>query len=299
MRKEEKMDKERNLLSGAFRKLLDEHKVVLTDGTNVGEFYLIEVDADGTLISDFLKVYSRLGKFKQDLARKRLANDRNRQTYGVVVDEQMQYVFAFNRELGWVKEGQIVVAEAGSFLLDYAGPTSFFSSQVKNSDLDLTAAPVRFKNISLLDRVAQEYAKHTVQVEGQEMILVNFNYSSPTLQDCLETYRQELTDEFKLRVATQKFGEGNQSNTYGVFFDHDLRMHFVFNECFAHFNREKGELLYTSLEEVLLGNDKKISKTSPPVEPALTIPKFLHPRDPFNKVCTGGRICYAIIGPED
>jgi hypothetical protein len=78
---------------------LQEHTVALQDSKQAASMYLIEVKAESSLRKDFLDTYEPdLDDFKRQLAEKEIPDDQAEQTYGVLINTDLQYVYAFNRK---------------------------------------------------------------------------------------------------------------------------------------------------------------------------------------------------------
>lgn len=291
---------QRNILESTFRNILEEHKLIVTDGTNVNEIYLIEVDPGTTLLADFETTFPDMKGFKLDAARKSLGKDEGKQTYGVAIDTDLQYVFAFNRQFAEFANNKLVFTNPKDIILNNIehGAKKKFDFDPKTNTgegLTVTEEAVKFTHPSLVSKIMDYYADHRISIDYSTYLLVEFEHKTPTLRDLEGTYKEELSkDSFKKRVAEGKFGDKLETNTYGVLFDENLKMKFVFNTKFAEFEAVEG-LVYQPLEELLLDNGRKAPQGSPLDSLEFDLPS---PR-PSRRRCFGGRACYALTGPKD
>jgi len=285
------MDEAKNIMDTTFREILGEHELIITDGTNAGKFFLIEVDARAKLFDDYKETFAKKGGLQVKVAKKVLKTDS--QTYGVVIDQDLQYVFAFNRQFADFHGNQLKFVDPERYVLDVVenGVQGKRGLPKDNeSDLEVTDGKVEFTHPSLMGRVVGKYTKERVEIDGQNYFLVDFSYTTSFLQDLVRTYGDDV-DQFKRKLAEEKFGDEKKSHRYGVLFDEDLRMRFVYNKEFAEF--EDGAIVFTSLDDILVP-PKVEEKRSIMDELDWTPPRsFSRPR------CTGGRACYALVGPKD
>jgi hypothetical protein len=94
---------EKRNLTDTITECFAEHQVDLDGKDGVAYMYLIEVSRPGSLAEDFIDTYKgEIDEFKEGLAKKMWPEDA-RQKYGVLVDQDLKYVFAFNREFADLK----------------------------------------------------------------------------------------------------------------------------------------------------------------------------------------------------
>jgi hypothetical protein len=87
----------RNLIT-TIQECMAEHTVNITYKGETRKLYLIEVSVKNSLFQDFMDTYTgEIDDFKKDLAKK-LMKKNDQQTYGVLIDENLKYAFAFNRK---------------------------------------------------------------------------------------------------------------------------------------------------------------------------------------------------------
>jgi hypothetical protein len=92
--------KKRNLIE-TIEGCLREHEVRLAGKTGETPMFLIEVTANNSLFSDFFDTYTaEIDSFKRKLAEKIISNRNSPQKYGVLINEELFYSFAFNRKFG-------------------------------------------------------------------------------------------------------------------------------------------------------------------------------------------------------
>lgn len=284
------MEKERNILESTFRNLLSNHTLTIGDGTNLDEFYVIEVYPKTALVDDFMATYPDIEEFKSDVAKASLGKDRGRQTYGVIISKQLQYMFAFNRQFAEFKGFELAFETPEDVILSYirdGAKTKFNFERTDQAIPKDLGGRVSFARPSLLDRVKDYYRQHKVTIDGKEYFLVEFENTSFTFNDIVGTYKKELRDDFKRKIAEAKFKKDKvEQNKYGILFDEEMRMRFAFNTRFANFR--EGAIVYQPLEELLLSGGKPTDKK-----------ELMLPRVDHRKNCSGGRLCYALVGLKD
>jgi hypothetical protein len=119
---------ERNL-KGTIENCLKEHSVQLTTENKDATMYLIEVNSDlgktqpkNAVFKDFKMTYPEADKFQTALAKKVFHSGRQR-VYGVLVDKNLQFQFAFNRLFADMNhEKKIEFKELEELLLGLAQP---------------------------------------------------------------------------------------------------------------------------------------------------------------------------------
>jgi len=250
---------------------MQEHKVNLRQGKSRENFYLIEAGYKGNTADDFDTTYPQATPFQKSVARKLFGQD-TPQAYGVLVDKDMKYQFAFNRKFADLndKRDKLVFVSADDFLLEEVEVASTslpsFSAEnlgggitvrysLRSGKQDITTGKVAFTNPSLLGRVSEGLAKRKVRAAdlSDMFYLIEMEYKTPTLPDFLRTYEGDL-DKFKMRMAERTFGglDIKKDNTYGVLISNDLQMQFAFNTLFAKYDPIKKIISFQSAEQALL-----------------------------------------------
>ncbi|MBT5021746.1 hypothetical protein HOK51_08480 [Candidatus Woesearchaeota archaeon] len=305
----------RNLIA-TLEDCLKEHQVDLKDskGTDVVPMYLIEVNAKSWLLKDFLDTYkSEINDFKRKLADKILRGDNVTQKYGVLLNTNLKYSFAFNRDFADLDKnrGKIEFKDAEEYLLEksanedlsqdveaddntfpvdldfdpgFRGGTGIVYSitgkrsgqnkpKTKKKTQKKSTAVVSFDKASLLNRVDKLYSKNKVKLnlsgsKIKSMILIEVKYKTSKLDDFMKTYEGDV-DEFKEKIARKMLGDKKIVNTYGILLTPSLQMKYAFNTAFAKYDKESESIVYTPVEEVLLGETKQVdlSKEKPKPRP--------------------------------
>ena len=194
----------RNLIS-TIHDCLKEHKVELSGKGGTVPFYLIEVGASHSLFGDFVDTYSgKIDPFQRRLAKNLLGTDQKSQTYGVLVDTDLKYNFAFNRKFADLdrKNKKIKFKDVEDYLLEVSnkgveGPhpihpnndidgldTVFRYSIVgeKNKKTRNRVGEVDFEGKSLLDRISTLYSATLgkVKIRNKEKDFINRRISYET-----------------------------------------------------------------------------------------------------------------------
>ena len=290
-------------------------------------FSVIEVRGAGNLLDDFIKTYSPLDKFKTTLAKKVLP-EKGKQSYGVLIDADLQYRFAFNRlfadldrenrKIRFKTPEEVLlefvngpdaptqlyleVAEAlkkngddeidnkfieqlgifpkgddddlGSYVDDTVMRYAFIGGD-RSKDRSVPENPSGlFKHNSLVDRVRQIYAGKEVDLKTdngvEKFYLVKIKYETSTLDDFLNTFKDEL-DEFKKKLARKVFGEKKTENTYITVVNKDLKIVYAYNARFAEYDENSMDIIFNQVEDVLLEAgenvvDEKPTEVTRPIE---------------------------------
>ena len=285
----------RNILESTIREMLEEHKVILTDGCNTSDVYAIELDPDTTLLADFKSTYPDATLSEIKMANAAFGRRKDSQRIAILISMDLQYFFAFNRQFAEITDNRVLFDTAEQYVLDYverSGGKTNLPSIVKQKNIRVTGELPGFTQPSLLDRVEKHYEPHAVDMGGQKYFLVDFEYQTSILEDLKRTYVDEMQDDFKLKTADNKFGDDKKLNKYGVLFDEELTMRFAFNMDFARFKQGDG-IIYMPVEEAILETK---GKPSP-----ITRPRPRRHRGSWRRHgggC-GGAICYAVVGPKE
>jgi hypothetical protein len=297
---------------------LQEHQVNLSISDKVLPFYLIEGNAPSSVFEDFTDTYPEVDRFRRDLAKKVLGVNVFPQTYGVLVNTDLQYSYAFNRRFADLnpEKSQIVFKTPEDILLEEAKGKDLSTSIIDDKDGNsfpkgLSNMVIRYAIVgqkgqgqgnlveppqartSMLDRIQKDYEKKEIKLSGQtrreRFFLVQVPYETSKLQDFELTYINDF-NQFQQKLAKRLFGEGRQENNYSVIFNKDLRMVAAFNTAFAHYDSKRKEIVYTAVEDVLL-NVASNSDLSTMVSQR---PKTIFTRPNRGPV----RYRYAIVGKE-
>ncbi|MBS3094148.1 hypothetical protein J4474_00640 [Candidatus Pacearchaeota archaeon] len=291
---------ERNLLP-TIRECLSEHAVDLSVGEKRFPMYLIEAEVSSPLDKDFFDTYAIGDEFKKKIARNVLRG--RGQTYGVLVDSDLKYRFAFNRRFADFNfdDGKVVFKPAEEFLIESLDVTDLSqisndSSNIFNCDSlsDLDAMTMRYALVggrndvptkplipehtgidggfSLLDRIRDSYKQKEVMITIGEttmpFYLVNTSYQTSLLNDFLITYGDEL-DGFERRIAQNSFGFEPKDNEYGILFSQDLRMQFAFNNKFGFYNNRDKTIGFLPPKDILVrATASAPTKPTKPAEPS-------------------------------
>jgi hypothetical protein len=277
----------RNLLS-TVKECLQEHQVELVGTQGVVPMYLIEVGASSPLFKDFIDTYNGdIDNFKRKLAEKTLVQNPSNQMYGVLVDTDLQYAFAFNRQFADLNRQRQRIAFKGveDILLEHSSgqdlsqvdmPEDSFpkfngggfdpgSTLIRYSitgkkggkNNNENSREVSYERASLLDRIKTAYAKNEVKLKLDEdktasFFLVTVPYETSRFADFMRTYDGEV-DGFKEKLAKKTFGDGKVENQYGLLLTPVLQIQFAFNTQFGRYDAKSKSVIYTPSEEVLLG----------------------------------------------
>lgn len=276
------MDMERNLVS-TIEMCLQEHQVTIGQE----DMYLVEFKIKSILHKDFMDTYSgELNEFKTKLAGKVFSHSKSKQSYGVLIDQDLRYRFAFNRKFADMDhEGKRIV---------FTNPEELLLGESKEIDLSREEGPEPFdpvydgfpggsmrieyslvgkksgkknKNIgsatferqSLLDRVS-DYFGEKVKIGGDEFFVITTSYKTSSVDDLIRTYGDEM-DEFKQQLAEKIYPE-ERINKYDLIVSGDLQIVFAYNKEFGSMDRDTGIISYKPIEEVLLEKtgDKPVEK---------------------------------------
>lgn len=282
--------KKRNLLT-TISQCLQEHQVGLAGERGIVPMYLIEVQAPSNLFKDLVDTYGEeVSGFKRKLAEKALKSEPFNQTYGVLVNTDLQYSFAFNRKFADLDrkgkriafrgvEDLLIEMSTGQDLSQIEMPEdsspqgesfghggtairySILGKRDGKNDKPIKCA-VNYEKASLLDRVKNLYARNEVRLESDKnkwgsFYLVNTFYKTPRLTDFLRTYNQAgEVDNFREKLAERVFGKKKTENQYGLLLSPDLQIKFAFNEQFARYDRKSNSMIYTPVEKALLEQTK-------------------------------------------
>lgn len=284
---------------------LKEHQVNIAVGRNKVPFYLIMQERIASPITeDFAKTYPEATDFQRQLAERILTQ--SAQTYGIFVDTNLKYSFAFNRkfaDLNKKKDGIDFKSAEDVLLGTFNQPSQpifpisdfpdgpFFPHDGPGSDLTVryaitggkgsNCAPANlnvnlselFGRASLLDNVKKDYTIKGLKInladERGDFFLTYVDYSTNRLQDFEATYGSS-GDEIRNRLAKKLFANEKIPNRYGVILDNDLKMRFAFNTRFAEYNIGLNKVVYTPEIDLL------VPATSMPQNPQV-FPKYGFP----------------------
>jgi hypothetical protein len=205
MKEEKKMEIDKRNLVSTISECLKEHQVNLKSNNGDVPMYLIEVNAPGNLELDFLSTYAgEVDDFKQKLAKKIFKNSDKAQSYGVLIDEDLKYTFAFNRKFGDInikdkkisfKSVEDVLVDSTSTNFKYEEDTEFPEQPVRprpsfrpdtlirysltgkkdftvkygligrRDEVQDTNSIVSFDKENLLDRIKNFYSENTVVLD--------------------------------------------------------------------------------------------------------------------------------------
>lgn len=84
----------------------------------------------------------------------------------------------------------------------------------------------------------------------REMYLLMMQAKVDTAKELKSIYGKEVTT-LHLRLITKTLGNGETDNTYGVFFNSELRIVFAFNRLFAGYDSESKQVVYKTLDEII------------------------------------------------
>lgn len=283
----------RNLLS-TVKECLQEHQIELAV-----PMYLIEVGASSLLFKDFIDTYNGdVDNFKRKLAEKTLGQNPSNQMYGVLVDTDLQYTFAFNRQFADLdRQGQrIAFKSVEDILLEYSSGQDLSQGDMNEKKFpgfnsggtiiryaitggkggksnNGNGREVSYERVSLLDRVKTAYAENEVELKLDEnklapFFLVTVPYETSRFADFMRTYEGEV-NEFKEKLAKKTFGDGKVENQYGLLLTPNLQIQFAFNTQFGRYDSKSKSVIYTPSEEVLLRqtHKQKIDLSQVPPEP--------------------------------
>jgi len=287
-------DEEKNLMS-TIEDCLKEHRVDLKSDKGVVPMYLIEVTAQSSLYDDFVKTYEgEVDEFKKKLAKKVMGLAWVDQKYGVLINTDLKYEFAFNRRFADIdkKAKKIVYKDVEDVLLDMSnevdlseqesvneladqleqqtGPSLFPGNAVfrysvvgkkSKKKKEKNLGKVEFEKQSLLGRIQTQYADRFVDVKfsGQrqkrELCLIETEYKTKTINDFMKIYGDEISD-FQKKLAKQIFGKKKTNNEYIFMLDKNMQIVFAYNRMFCAYDFQTKKLVYTPVEQVLLQNNK-------------------------------------------
>lgn len=292
----------RRNLTSTISECLKEHEVELAGEEGVVPMSLIEVSAPSSLFQDFVDTYNgEVDEFKRKLAKQIMGEETSTQRYGVLVDGEMRYAFAFNRQFADIDrdaqriafrnvEEILLERSSGQDLSGVEAPLEKFLPDFENDRFSLgstrlkysltgkkgskndgdSKGDISFEKASLLDRVHKEYSGNTVELGNKKFFLVTVPYETDTFTDFMRTYEGEV-DEFKVKLAKQAFGDQKRENQYAFLFDDTLRVQFAFNTTFASYDSEAKTVNYKPAEEVLLeqtqGKDLSVDTPKPTFMP--------------------------------
>jgi hypothetical protein len=278
------------------------------------------------LAEDFVKTYPESTVFQRQLAERILTQ--GIQTYGLFVDINLKYSFAFNRkfaDLNKKKEG-IDFRSAEDVLLGtfnqptqpifpvsdfpgapfspHDGPGSDIvvryaitggkgSNGAANLNVDLSEL---FGRASLLDNVKRDYVRKGLKIdladERGDFFLAYIDYPANLFEDFESTYGSS-GDEIRNRLAKKLFANEKIPNRYGVILDDDLKMRFAFNTRFAEYSVRLKKVVYTPEIDLL------VPATSTPQKPQV-FPKYGFPGPkPKPSSGSGPVFRYAIVGKKE
>jgi hypothetical protein len=301
MVKQEPEIERRNLVS-TIEECLKEHRVELQSSKGISPFYLIEVSVQNKLAADFIETYqASLDDFKIQLAEKTFSGQSQKQKYGVLINPDLQFVFAFNRAFADLnrEKHKIVYKNPDEVLLGKtpiqqkpvsSEPTftpkssSEFPTIIKYSitgkkpGQGLTQGEYSQEMPSLLGRIKDFYLQSPIflQDTSERLLLAQVSYETLSLVDFIRTYSGEV-DTFKQKLARKAFGEKKSMNDYSLLLTHDLKIKYAFNEAFASYDPKKQKVVYSPTEEILLKktntntSEIDLSSVKPPVVAVLHV----------------------------
>jgi hypothetical protein len=316
MAKQEKLEIEKRNLVSTIEGCLKEHQVDLQSSTGISPFYLIEVSAKNKLASDFIDTYkTELDAFKTQLAEKTFSGQSSKQTYGVLIDTDLQFVFAFNRAFADLDReqhkivfknpvdlllGNVYVQQQKPVSSPTIKPISEFPTTMKYS---ITGKKPSQENKgeysqempSLIDRVRDLYIQNPIflQETNESLLLAQITYETLTLVDFIRTYPGEV-DTFRQKLARKAFGENKSMNDYSLLLTPDLKIKYAFNEAFAKYDTKAKKVVYSSAEEVLLEktNQNSIDLSSVKPTPEVHVIHIHHREGPMI-------LKYALVGKKE
>ncbi|VVB77765.1 Uncharacterised protein [uncultured archaeon] len=133
----------RNLLQ-VISNCLDEHRVTISEGNGSQVMRLIEVNVPSILYKDFIDTYnSEVQNFQKKLAKKLMGEDSSQQTYGVLIDSDLKYSFAFNRKFADLdrRKKRINFAGVEDLLLGLANTTDLTKPSKDSEPVMVPVAP--------------------------------------------------------------------------------------------------------------------------------------------------------------
>ncbi len=278
--------KKRNLIN-TITECLKEHQVELAGTKSTVPMYLIEVSMQGNSYTDFKDTYnSEVDDFKKLLADKVFKNTNSDQTYGVLINTDLQYSFAFNRKFADIDkvEHKIKFKDIEELLLEmvskqdislikpennYPNRPNSGNSTIRYSisgkkdnktNENTSNEKLNFDKASMLDRITALYSKNqiimnTEKENYEELFLINISYNTSTINDFMNTYKGEL-NSFQKKLAQNIFENKKTNNTYSILLSSGLQMKYAFNTDFARYDEKSKSVVYTPVEEVLLSKTK-------------------------------------------
>ncbi len=115
---------------------------------------------------------------------------------------------------------------------------------------------------NVLSIVRGDMVRHKVNVllpgelEVKMLYLLMISAETNTVEDFQKTFSGQIT-HLHLRLAKKIWGDKKKQNTYGVFFDDEMKMVFAFNRLFADFQKKglstsgDGLVVYRDLDELI------------------------------------------------
>lgn len=155
--------------------------------------------------------------------------------------------------------------------------------------------------------VLSDMVRHKVKVTlpgelgVKSLYLLMISAETNTVEDLQRTFDRQVT-HLHLRLAKKIWGNKKRQNTYGVFFNDEMKMIFAFNRLFADF--KDGQVVYCDLDELIekaIGDINKPQVCSDSIEdpasgPVPHFPPYHH--NPFH----GGHdilVRYSIPDPSE
>lgn len=144
--------------------------------------------------------------------------------------------------------------------------------------------------------IADDLVNHEVRVtlpggkEEQTLYLIEMTSRTSKLADFTKAYQGQAT-ETHLKIAKKIFGGEKMDNVYGVLFsqERETRMVFAFNREFADYDKERKEIVYKDIDDLLMGYID-------PATPDFSKPNFFHTEHPmFPKGGTSGVLKYSLV----
>ncbi|MBT3582865.1 hypothetical protein HN510_03540, partial [Candidatus Woesearchaeota archaeon] len=281
-----------------------EHEVILTDGKKTAKFYLIEYHLSRNLIDDFESTYKPLNNTielaerlmntdrRNVESKKNLGHNLTEQVYGVLIDKNLQNIYAFNRQFADLSKDKtrLVFKPAKDILLDLAGPKPDIESEMDdyvsyNSESDGMSMRVRYALLSkkrstkpqvdaeiinfgmpnLLNVIKENYEKNnriTVILDGEKNGSLTSSLKTDAYLIKIKGESKTVDDfletykgqlnNFKTKTAKKIFTKKKTENEYGVILDTDLKAIWVFNTEFAVYVQSTSKLAYKDPEQILM-----------------------------------------------
>jgi len=272
---------ESNLIE-TIRDCLQEHEIIWGKEPQ----YLIEVNGMTNPYQDFVETYAELDDFKKEVARKLLGDEENQESYGVLVNQDLKYDFAFNRRFADLN------FEDGK--LSFKSPEQVLF-ELMDQEKGEKKKPNTVKN--LLHRIRQVYEDgNKVEIDDKNFFLIPTLYETNLLKDLKRTYGENL-DEFKEKLASNLIGESLNKNRYIMLLNEDLQIEYAYNESFAEYNPETMEIEFKPVEESVLEIVEERKDSNKQIKiPGFDIP-FMPSRVP-SRIDNNTIIRYALIGKK-